>query len=159
MKTKLRFFVVLFCFFMTSIYGQQTILSSGGNATGIGGQSSYSVGQIAYTSITGSNGSVNQGVQQPFEIFLLGADLFPDIKLLMVYPNPTKGIVTLITGNYLSENLTYQLFDLNGRQIANQKITQTETQIHLEKEAATLYFLKVLDHDELLKTFKIIKNN
>lgn len=158
MKTKVLFILVPFCFFMTSIYGQQTILSSGGNATGIGGESSYSVGQITYTSVTGSNGFVNQGVQQPFEIFLLGTDLSPDIRLMMVYPNPTKGIVTLTTGNYAFENLTYQLFDLNGRQIISQKITQAETQIHLEKEASTLYFLKVFDTNVLLKTFKISRN-
>lgn len=139
--------------------GQESVLSSGGNATGSGGTSSYSIGQITYTNAVGSNGSVSQGVQQPFEIFLLGDDEFPEIKLMAVFPNPTTGEITLKTGNYSSESLQYALFDLNGRTIQNQKITQTEMQIHLENLPPSLYFLKVWDHNQLLKTFKIIKNN
>lgn len=139
--------------------GQQAVLSSGGNATGIGGQSSYSIGQVAYVGSIGSGGSIAQGVQQPFEVFLLGTDDFPEIKLLMVFPNPTSGEIKLQTGGYASEYLQYELFDLNGRKIATQKITQTETQIHLENWASSLYFLKVLDREKLLKTFKIIKYN
>lgn len=48
-----------------------------GNATGTGGTSSYSIGQVVYASATGTNDSVNQGMQQPFEIFILGNDDFP----------------------------------------------------------------------------------
>lgn len=139
--------------------GQESLLSSGGNATGSGGTSSYSIGQINYTNAVGSNGSVSQGVQQPFEIFLLGTDEFPEIKLMVVFPNPTTGEITLKTGSYTSESLQYELFDLNGREIKTQKIPQTEMQIHLENLPPSLYFLKVLDQNKLLKTFKIIKNN
>lgn len=159
MKTKLFLLIVLFGLFITNIQGQQSVHSSGGNATGSGGQSSYSVGQVAYTGTAGSGGSVIQGVQQPFEIFTLGTDDFPDIQLMIGYPNPTTGVFVLKTGNSTSENIEYQLYDLNGRKISNQKITQIEMQIHLENFASSLYFLKVFDGNKLLKTFKIIKKN
>lgn len=159
MKTKLQLLFVLFCFSITNVNGQESLLSSGGNASGSGGTSSYSVGQITYTSDVGSNGSVSQGVQQPFEIFILGVDEFPEIKVMMVFPNPTTEVITLKTGSYTSEALQYVLFDLNGREVKSQKITQSVTQIHLENLPPTIYFLKVLDQNKLLKTFRIIKNN
>lgn len=138
---------------------QQALVCTGGNATGIGGTSSYSVGQVAYANATGTNGSVNQGVQQPFEIFTLGNDDFPEITLQMtVYPNPTTSLVNLKIENHSTDNLQYQLFDLNGRQIQSQKIQQSETPIQLENLAAAIYLLNVFEENKLLKTFKIIKN-
>ncbi len=159
MKTKLFLFLVLFGFFITHMQGQQAVLSSGGNAAGSGGSSSYSIGQVACTDGTGSGGFSIQGVQQPFEIFTLGVDNFPEIKLMTVYPNPTTDVVVLKTGNNTYDTLEYQLYDLNGKKITSQKITQIETQIHLEKLTLSVYFLKVMDGSKLLKTFKIIKKN
>ena len=137
---------------------QNAIVASGGNATGTGGSSSYSVGQVVYTNQVGSNGSTNQGVQQPIEIFTLGSDDFPEITLAMsVYPNPTTAFVNLSIAKYNSENITYQLFDLNGRVIQSNKILEKETQISLENVANAIYLLTVSDNNKSLKTFKIIK--
>lgn len=147
-------------FTLFSANAQQANVTSGGNATGTGGTSSYSVGQIAYTTITGAGGWINQGVQQPYEFFTLGNDDFPEIQLTMtVYPNPTTSLIKLNIQNYGLENLNYELFDINGRQIQKQKITSTETPIQLENLASAIYMLQVLDKNKLLKTFKIIKNN
>lgn len=139
---------------------QQATVASGGDASGTGGTSSYTIGQVAYTNATGSNGSVNQGVQQPYEIFTLGNDHYPEIALLLtVYPNPTTTLVNLKIENHSLENLQYQLFDLNGRQIQSQKINASETQIQMENLASAIYLLNVMENNKLLKTFKIIKND
>jgi hypothetical protein len=155
--------IIFLCSIFFSLFSanaQQVNVATGGNASGTGGSSSYSVGQVAYTNATGTNGSVNQGVQQPFEIFTLGNDNFPEIILSMsVYPNPTTAFVNLNIQNYAFENLNYQLFDLNGRQIQKQKINATETQIQMQNLASAIYMLEVFDNNILLKTFKIIKNN
>ena len=154
---KISLLFILFC--LPKLMAQTAIVASGGNATGSGGSSSYSVGQLVYTNAVGSNGSTNQGVQQPIEIFTLGTKDFPEITLTMsVYPNPTPALVNLNIQNYNSENINYQLFDLNGRSIQNNKILQKETQISLENLSNAIYFLTVSDNNKLLKTFKIIKN-
>lgn len=138
---------------------QQSVDTAGGNASGTNGSVSYSIGQVAFSNQTGANGSVNQGVQQPIEIFTLGTDDFPEITLTMsVYPNPTTSLVNLSIQNYNGENLNYQLFDLNGRLISQQKITQIETPISLENVSNAIYLLYVSRDGKLLKTFKIIKN-
>jgi hypothetical protein len=141
------------------IQAQQATVASGGKASGTGGSSSYSVGQLVYTTITGTKGYVNQGVQQPFEVFTLGTDSFPEIKVTMsVYPNPTASFVNLKIENHSLDNIQFQLFDIKGRQIQIQKILQSETPIQLENLPVAIYLLNVVEDNKLLKTFKIIKN-
>lgn len=155
---KILFLVSCFYFFQT-VSAQQATVTSGGNATGTNGTSSYSIGQVSYSSASGTNGSVTQGVQQAIEIIVLGIDNFPEIKLIMsVFPNPTTAFVNLKIEEYSTNNLHYQLYDINGKQIQNQKITTSETQISMEDLTKSIYLLNVLDNNKLLKTFKIIKN-
>jgi hypothetical protein len=153
---------LLFLLGMSSLklQAQQSPVASGGNAAGSGGSVSFSVGQIAYTTAFGSTGSVSQGVQQPYEIFTLGVDDFPNISLTMaVYPNPTTSWVNLKIENFTEENLEYQLYDLQGKLISNRKITQDVTQIDMSNLATAIYFLKIFNSNAPIKTFKIIKNN
>ena len=158
MKTKQLFFLFSFLLFLKA-NAQQSLNAAGGDATGSNGKISYSIGQIDYVSATGSNGSVSQGVQQPFEIFTLGTDDFPNIILqAIVYPNPTSSNINLIIENYSIDNLHYNLYDIQGRSIANQKITQQGTNITMENLQSANYFLQVFDNNKTLKTFKIIKN-
>jgi Secretion system C-terminal sorting domain len=160
MKTiTIQFSTLLLCFFSMSINAQEAVLTSGGNASSGSGSISYSVGQIVYTYATSSSGSISPGVQQAFEIFTLGTNDFPEITLqISVYPNPTKTNATLNIANYNAENISYELFDLSGKQIVSQKITSTATQIPMEELSSAIYFLKILDQNKVLKTFKIIKN-
>jgi len=145
-------------FIVFSASAQQVTVATGGDATGSNGSSSYSIGQVAYLNATGTNGSINQGVQQPFEIFTLGNDDFPEIQLMMsVYPNPTASFVTLTLQNYSLEKVHFELFDLNGRLIQSQSITTSETQIAMEHLASAVYLLNVMEQNKILKTFKIIK--
>lgn len=53
---------------------QQSANASGGGAAGSGGTVAYSVGQVVYTSNSGSTGTVNQGIQHAYEIFILGIE-------------------------------------------------------------------------------------
>lgn len=157
-KTVVLFLLVLGLF----AKAQETIPASGGNASGSGGSVSYTIGQVAYTTQTsGSNGSVAQGVQQPFEISVaLGLEEAKGITLqCTVYPNPTTKNVTLKIENYDIENLSYLIFDLNGRRIKNSKISSSETFISMENLAGTIYFIKIMNLNKELKIFKIIKRD
>ena len=54
---------LLLLFSTIQLHAQETVPATGGDATGSGGTSSYTVGQVVCTTNTGSNGSVAQGVQ------------------------------------------------------------------------------------------------
>ncbi len=59
--------ITLFALFAGfTIHAQQATTATGGDASGSGGTVASSVGQIVYTTNTGTTGSVVQGVQQPF---------------------------------------------------------------------------------------------
>lgn len=143
---------------LTQVNAQEAVVTSGGNASGTNGNVSYSVGQIVYTTNTGATGSVAQGVQQPFEIqTVLGAENFNINLQLAVYPNPTTNWLQLEVKNTDFTNLSYQLFDLNGKMIYNQKVTSETSSIQMEQLPTTVYLLKVIDSSKEVKTFKIIK--
>lgn len=139
---------------------QEAVPTSGGDATGGGGTVSYSVGQIVYTTNIGTNGSSAQGVQQPYEISIVTEiENAKEISLsLFVYPNPTTDFLKLNLGNYKTKDLSYQLFDINGKLLENKKIEEIEITISMENHAASSYFLKVIENNKELKAFKIIKN-
>ena len=142
-----------------ALNAQEAIPASGGNAIGSGGSSSYTVGQTVYTTSTGSNGSVAQGVQQAYEISTAFGIEVTEINLeFIAYPNPTNNALTLSIGNYNNDKLTYQLLDLQGKLLASDALTDKITSITLQDFPASTYVLNVLDHQSLIKTFRIVKN-
>ena len=154
-----KILVLFILCFLPKIMAQQATVTSGGNATGSGGNISYSIGQVTYKTQTGTTGIITQGVQQPFEIMTLSGEEFTSIVLeAVVYPNPTTSTVNLIVKNYALENLNYQLFDINGKIIEDNKVLNQETTINLEGYANAIYILKLNDNKKEVKTFKIIKN-
>lgn len=152
--------VLLFVLGLTGLLAQNTIPASGGNATGSGGSVNYTVGQVVDDTYTGTNGSVAQGVQQPYEISVVnGIDEALGISLeIKVYPNPTMDFIKLKTANYEIQNLRYQLYDMNGRLVKENKVEGDETNIVMSNLVPATYFLKVMEKKEVIKTFKIIKN-
>jgi len=144
---------------LTGLQAQETIPATGGNASGSGGTVSYSVGQVVYATNTGTNGSVAQGVQQPFEISVvteIGEAKGINLNCT-AYPNPTTDYLVLKVENYDKGNLLYQLFDMNGKLLENKKITGNETSIVMSKLVPATYFVKVTEGNKKVKTFKIIK--
>lgn len=147
-QTKLKSVVLLFLIGITGLHAQESISASGGNASGKGGSVSYSVGQLFYSTATGNGVSVLQGVQQPYEIFVMtGIDEISEIALsVLAYPNPTTDFITLNTessANQSFRSLAYQLLDMNGRLLESRIITDTQTRIDMSQLSPATYFLKV----------------
>ena len=150
---------VLFLFVgLVGIHAQETVSTSGGDASGSGGSSSYTAGQVVYTTNTGSNGSIAQGVQQPYEISIVNGIEVTEINLeLMIYPNPTTDQFILTIANYNNENLTYKLYDISGKLIETEQLSKSKTSINVQDLKANTYLLHVFDQNAAIKTFKIVK--
>jgi len=143
-----------------SLYGQEAISSTGGDATGSRGSVSYTVGQIVFNSLISSSGSIIQGVHQPYEISLVTAiensnEITHDCK---VYPNPTRGLIKLSIDYLDFDDMKYQLFDINGILLQDNKVDCEETDIIMDNLIPSTYILKVSKNKNEVKTFKIIKN-
>jgi hypothetical protein len=156
---KIKLSALLLLGFGLTAQAQQANPATGGDATGSGGSVAYSVGQIVYTTHIGTTGSVAQGVQQPYEIsVVLGVENSLIDLDISAYPNPTTQNLTLSIGNDISETLHFQLCDLSGKIIERRKISNRTETIHMENLATATYFLKVINANNEVKIFKIIKN-
>lgn len=145
---------------LTGLQAQENVNATGSNASGSGGSASYTVGQVVYTTNTGTTGSVAQGVQQPFEISVVtGIDDAKYITLsVSAYPNPTTDYLTLEVKEFELSNLHFQLYDMNGKLLQSEKITGSQTSIVMSSLLPAMYFVKVVQGNKEVKTFKIIKN-
>jgi hypothetical protein len=152
--------ILLLVFVLEGLQAQESVNATGGNASGSGGSVSYSVGQVTYQTHTGTNGSVAQGVQQPYEISVVTAiEEARGITLsVSVFPNPTADNLQLNVESEKLKDLSYQLFDLSGKQLQNGKITGNQTSIVMSHLVPATYFLKVTQGNKEVKAFKIIKN-
>ena len=164
---KLKLSVLLLSLGLTA-QAQQATVTAGGTASGNGGTVSYSIGQVVYTTATGTTGSVSQGVQQAYEITAVtGIEEAKEISLeVSAYPNPTTDNLTLTIGASTSFNdqpMSYKLYDMNGKVIETQKIINDQTIIVMSNLLPANYFLTVVKtmdgkSPQEVKTFKITKN-
>lgn len=159
-RLKLSAIILLGLIQTLGMQAQETIPATGGNASGSGGSVSYTMGQVLYTTNTGTTVSVAEGVQQPYEIsVVVGIEQAKDIHLICTaYPNPTSDMLTLEVDLADNEHLFFQLYDIMGKLLISQKIIDIKTTLSMANLAPATYFLKVTDHHKVFKTFKIIKN-
>ena len=155
---QLQILYIIACICSLTINAQTSVHTSGGTATGSGGSATYSVGQIAYTNINGSNGSANHGVQQPIEFFVLDVDNYLETDFgIKAYPNPTSENLQLTIENLIANDVSYYLYDVHGRTLMHQKINELETTIAMQSLPSALYFLKIIKNNRIIKIVKIIK--
>ncbi len=161
---RLRFSaIVLLCFGLTGLQAQESVSATGGNASGSGGYMSYSVGQVAFQTHTGKNVSMAEGVQQPYEIFVITAiEETNGITLsISAYPNPVSDYLILSIDEFEIADSYYQLYDVYGKLLQNKKITGNQTIIRMNDLSSSIYFLRVAitrnGTSQEVKTFKIIK--
>lgn len=155
-KTILALAVILLG--LGSMNAQETIITAGSDVNGSSGKISYSVGQIFYTEDSGIAGSVLKGIQQSYEIYsTLGNEEFNIDLKMVVFPNPTSDLLSLSVADTEFAGMSYQLNDVNGRQLENSALASSTTSIHLEHYPSAMYFLQVMQRQKIIKIFKIIK--
>lgn len=149
---------------LAGLKAQEAMPAAGGDASGSGGSVSYSVGQVVYSTFSGTNGSVAQGVQQPYEISIVtGLGESNRINLVCsVYPNPTTDFLTLKIDDKANRQYVYFLYDINGKLVKSNTVDSRETSIDMSNLIISTYILKVQVKNSTstqeMKTFKIRKN-
>ncbi len=141
-------------------FSQQAVSSSGGNATASSGSMSFTIGQIDFESASGSNGKISQGVQQPFEVFVvLSNNTFGYTFAGSLAPNPAQEATILSIGNDFSgfNNMNFDLTDITGKILRRGIINTKETTIDVATLAEACYFLNIYDNGTPVKTFKLLK--
>lgn len=160
MKYPISYLIIFFLMgFQINSSAQASVTSGGGNSSGTGGAISFTIGQTAFSSISSPLGSITQGVQQPFEISVMtGIENQSILLSWSVYPNPVDHNLTLNIGNYDGEKFSYNLFDVNGNLLEDERISGIETTISMADFLSGIYFIRVHNKGMVVKTFKVIKN-
>lgn len=160
MKTKkIKYSIIsLVVLCISQAFSQQSINASGSEATGIGGTASYTIGETVYTSNTGSSGTVAQGVQHAYEIFVVGLPSSTIDISINIFPNPTVDNLTLLISNYNQDKLSFLVHDMHGKILESGTILSVETNICVTEYQSATYFIHVVDQNNArVQTFKIIK--
>ena len=142
--------------FSVGLYAQEAVPASGGDATGAGGSSSYTVGPAVYTTHTNSTGSAAQGVQIPYETSSTVGIEVPKINRgIVAFPNPATTSLTLSIGHFKNEKFTYQVYDIQGKLLESKQVESGSTTISTENLPKGIYLLSVLDNKTTIKTIRI----
>lgn len=72
----------------------------------------------------------------------------------IVYPNPTKGSVTILVGDQALVGSVAVLYDINGRLLENIRINTNSQLVNLGNYLNGIYFIKLINKEVL----KVIKN-
>jgi hypothetical protein len=147
--------VLSFC--LVAGYAQETLNSSGGTAMGSGGSSPYALGQIFEANLSGYEITEIKNVQQPSEILSSELNNANSNIALTVYPNPTEDNLTLRVQNSDFGDLRYQLFDMQGNLLESKQVTGNENKIVTSYLPRASYFLKIMQNNIQVKSFKIVK--
>ncbi|MTK52684.1 T9SS type A sorting domain-containing protein [Paludibacter sp.] len=161
----MRFFVFIFLslLFPLVLCAQEATSSAGGNISGKGGSVSYTLGQVSYTSISVSNITFGEGVQQAFDKIsgIIPSDA-PSSDLTIdciVFPNPTTNYVTLTVKNANFKDLKYLLYDTGKNLIKQEDIQTASTVVSMVDLPTGTYLLTVMNPKKnILRIFKIIKD-
>ena len=158
-KTILLFAILWFMPVCRNLKAQQAQVSAGGDAAGSNGKASYTVGQLTYTTLSSTSGTVIQGIQVSYEITEVNpSKLEEKIEIgLKAYPNPVIDNLILSVENSDQYQYRATLYDVQGRILKTLLIVDSKTNIEMNDLASALYFLKVESDNKEIKTYQIIK--
>jgi hypothetical protein len=165
LKTILLFCCLLLGWCVLGVKAQNGTVAACGEATDASGSESvsYTIGLVNYITVGDvTSGTITQGVQQPYEFWVVTGLDQEQINLSMgVYPNPATDYVMLQIDdfeNHLDAFWTYELWNVEGKLMYRQVIAGASTRIVLSGFSTGVYFLKVHQNEQELKVFKVVKN-
>lgn len=142
--------------FIMTVANAQDLISTGGDFfQKPSGSISFTIGEPIIETVGVGKHVITQGFQQSTRpVMPTGYNELEDIAI-SVFPNPTTDIINI----ELSEerSLDYQLFDLNGVLMQEDKISMIQTTISLINYAPSIYILKLVEKNFGSRTFQIVK--
>lgn len=152
--------LISFCFISFSIFSQnQEVLTTQGGYTEFdnGESMSWTLGEIAIETISNDELTLTQGFQQStLSYTVISTSVNSALQIeLSVFPNPTSEVLNL--KSEIAPDMKYQLFDKSGKMVLFNDIENTTETINMAELKASTYILRVIQNQEQLKSFQIIK--
>lgn len=143
------------------LFSQQAVSVSGGDATGATGSVSYTVGQTFFKTYNTPLASIHEGVQQPYEIFVISSveNTFSEAIQIEVYPNPVLENLIIEVGELNARSLNFQLISTEGKLLQSGQFSEKTNYLNMGEVPSGLYFLSFFKNDinSEKQIFQIIK--
>jgi hypothetical protein len=137
----------------------QVIATTGGHGASANAQLSWTVGEVAVTTLSGGTSMITQGFHQTYDIATM-VEESPAGMELRVYPNPTSDVVQVnLSGSH--DQLSLTLHDISGRLVYSMQISADAQAVVVPMEAcvAGTYVLRIFSNDATMNhAYRIVKN-
>ncbi len=157
-----NFLWLVFCL-PQSLFAQQGVVSSGGDILSLNGSVAYSIGQIQVASVSGETGHVNPGVQQPFQLALVGINDLRRDPFFKLYPNPANQFLYLQVstdeGILQAQDYLARVYDVKGNLLIIQRLRHAVTPILISELPEALYFVQVWQANTFIQSVSFSKTN
>jgi len=140
---------------LSSVFAQQVISTQGDSYTSSNASIDFTVGEVVINTLSNGSTDLTQGFHQTHWNFLGVEDAAPQFEV-SVFPNPMGS--ELHIQSPISENVHFSLFDAAGRLLMEGPLTEEEQILDVALLAPGSYVLRLDQMGEMLKNFKLVKN-
>ena len=148
--------LVLFSIFAAiSGSAQEVIATQGDSYSNASANIDFTIGEVIIDTGTDGNNDLTQGFHQTNWNFLGVEDFAPNYEAI-IYPNPTEDVLNIRPSTF--ENVTYTLYDAQGKLVMQDILSAEQTPIQVSQLAPGSYSLTLNNQTQNLKTFKLIKH-
>ena len=135
---------------------QEVVATQGDSYSNTSTQVDFTIGEIIINTESDGVNTLTQGFHQTNWNFVGLEDHSPEYEA-SIFPNPTSDILNIRTSTV--ENVTYTLYDGQGKLILQGKLTADQTPIRVGQLATGKYSLILDSKNQKLKTFKLVKTH
>ena len=148
---------MLFSLLATGTVSAQEVVSTQGDSySNASGSIDFTLGELIINTGTDGTNDITQGFHQTNWNFVGLDDNDPSYEAT-IFPNPTSELLNIRTSTF--ENVTYTLYDAQGKLILQDKLSAEQTPIQVNQLAPGSYSLTLNNETQNLKTFKLIKTH
>ena len=150
-----RHTLVLFSFFASlAVTAQEVVATQGESYSNASANIDFTIGEVIIDTGTDGTNDLTQGFHQTNWNFLGVEDFAPNYEAI-IFPNPTEDVLNIRTSTF--ENVTYTLYDAQGKLVLQNKLSAEQTPIQVSHLALGSYSLTLNNETQNLKTFQLIK--
>lgn len=150
-KYSLILVLILGCFAVTA---QEVVSTQGDSYSNASASIDFTIGEVITNTGTDGTNDITQGFHQTSWNFVGLEDFAPNFEAT-IFPNPTSDVLNIKTNAF--ENVTYTLYDAQGKLVMQDVLSAEQTTIQVSQLAPGSYSLSLNNQTQNLKTFNLIK--
>jgi hypothetical protein len=147
-------FVLFSLFAAISVSAQEVVSTQGDSYSNSTGSIDFTIGEVVINTVTDGTNDLTQGFHQTNWNFVGLEDHSPSYEAT-IFPNPTSEVLNIKTSMF--ENVTYALYDAQGKLVMQDILSAEQTPIQVGQLAPGSYSLTLNNETHNLKIFKLIK--